>query len=59
MTADDRIQRIEYVLGTLIGWLHGPALNTDDASTLLQMLAADDLANITHILNDKYREEKR
>lgn len=39
MSDQERIERLEFVLGTLISWLHGIALGQIDAAELLVMLA--------------------
>jgi hypothetical protein len=52
MSEEERIQRLEQVLGTLINWLHSPdVLSTDSCTKLLVMLNGP--ADIPAILRRK------
>ena len=53
MTDAERIDRLEYVLGSLIVWLHGTSLNYAEAKQLLEMLADFDVLNLPEVLRRK------
>ena len=51
MTDADRIARLEYVLGTLIGWLYSPGvLSAANTERLMEMLRDKDPEQIPTVL---------
>ena len=54
MTAEERIARLEYTLGTLIGWLLAPGVLAEmHVQQLLRMLADEDPLMIPTALRRK------